>query len=64
MQVKPVRKELHAAVRRDQLLKLIETIRNMVETAEDLDGQLECLGDSTTTTSSSSGVQSFVPTCT
>jgi hypothetical protein len=44
-QVRPVRKELYAAVRRDQLLRLIETIRNMVETAHLLDGQLECLGD-------------------
>ena len=44
-QVKPARKELYAAVRRDQLLRLIETIRNMIETADHLDGQLESLGD-------------------
>jgi len=44
-QVKPVRKELDAVVRRDRLLTLIDTIRNMVETADYLDGQLECLGD-------------------
>jgi hypothetical protein len=44
-QLKPTRKELHAEVRRDQLLMLIQTIRNMVEKADHLDGQLECVGD-------------------
>ncbi|MFZ4738567.1 MAG: hypothetical protein ACOYM9_21610 [Bradymonadia bacterium] len=43
-QVKPTKKALYATVRRVQLLKLIETMRNMVETADRLDGHIECIG--------------------
>jgi len=44
-QLQPTRKELYAAVSREQLLTLIKAMRNMVETADRLDGQLECVGD-------------------
>lgn len=44
-QVKPMRKELYATAGRGQLLTLIEAVRNMVEMADRLDGQLECVGD-------------------
>jgi hypothetical protein len=44
-QLKPVVKELYQTVNRDALLKLIDTFRTMVDTADEAGGYLECTGD-------------------
>ena len=44
-QVRPTRKELYRTVHRDHVLKIITTLRNMVDAADKLGGHLECIGD-------------------
>ena len=44
-QVQPARKELYCTVHRDKVLKIIRTLRGMVDAADKLGGYLECRGD-------------------
>lgn len=44
-QLQPGRKEIYRTVERASLLKIIDTLRNMVDVADELDGVLECIGD-------------------
>ena len=44
-QTHPVVKELYASVSRDEMLGRIATFRRMVEEAERVGGNIECLGD-------------------
>jgi len=44
-QVRPTRKELYQTLQRDDLIKIISTLRNMVDVADELGGVLECIGD-------------------
>lgn len=44
-QLRPTQKEIYRTVERDNLFKIIATLRNMVEVADELGGYLECIGD-------------------
>jgi len=44
-QLRPTRKEIYGTVQRDNLFKIITTLRKMVDLADELDGVLECTGD-------------------
>lgn len=44
-QLGPTRKELYKPVQREQLLKLIATLGSVIDVAERMGGQVECVGD-------------------
>ncbi len=44
-QLRPTKQELYRNVNRDDLLKIIATMRSMIDTADKLGGYLECTGD-------------------
>jgi hypothetical protein len=44
-ELQPTRKEIYRTVERDNLIKIISALRNMVDVADELGGVLECIGD-------------------
>lgn len=44
-QFQSTRREIYRTVERDNLIKSIGTLRNMVDVADELGGVLECIGD-------------------